>query len=259
MNEKQKKEWNAKRFYFYDRLRRDVRMSAATRLVGLEIGWCLNPVSGNAWPSSEYLKTVLNLHADTISVAIKELRLHEWYFVERQRCPKGRKNVFRPNFGCGLDDEVDRNFRSTNREEDRKKPYGKSECSLKEDRKNTPITPSINSHTTLSRAHSRPPRPPPPPPTEKAQGLLESVAKVAGLPSVDTFRWPEAWRLHGGKIVQRWLDEGWPDFVIVEAVRATMATKRDGPPNSPRYFEPPIRRMLAAFDRPLPVVREAGG
>jgi hypothetical protein len=256
MNEKQKKEWDGKRFDFYDRLRRDVRMSAATRLVGLEIGWCLNSVSGDAWPSNEYLKTVLNLHADTISVAIKELRLHEWYFVERRRCPEGRKNVFQPNFGCGLEDEVDRNFRSTNQEEDRKKPSGKSEFSLKEDRKNPPITPSINSLTTLSRAHSRTPRSPP---TEKAQGLLERVAQIAGLPSVDTFRWPEAWRVYGGKIMQRWLDEGWPDFVIVEAVPATMATKRDGPPNSPRYFEPPIRRMLAALDRPILVAREAGG
>ncbi|HZL70399.1 MAG TPA: helix-turn-helix domain-containing protein [Candidatus Limnocylindrales bacterium] len=254
-----KKEWDHARFNFLDRLRRDVRLSPATRLVGLEIGSYLNSVSGEAFPSNDTLAAVLNLNPDTISVAIKELQ-KDWYTVERRPCPEGRKNYFRPRFSSRLEQEEDRNFRSTNREEDRKKPSGRSEFSLKEDRKNHPITPSSNSFRTLSRVHSGSPGPgPSPPPTEKAQGLLEHVAQLAGLPSVDTFRWPEAWRVHGGKIVQRWLDEGWPDFVIVEAVRATMAIKRDGPPNSPRYFDPPIRRMLAALDRPLPVAREAGG
>jgi hypothetical protein len=254
-----KKEWDRARLDFFDRLRRDIRLSAATRLVGLEIGSYLNSVSGEAFPSNDTLAAVLNLSPDTISVAIKELG-KEWYTVERRPCPKGRKNYFRPCFSCGLEREEDRKFRSTSRVEDRKMQPGSSDFPLKEDRKNHPITPSRNSFRTLSRAHSGTPAPAPsPPPTEKAQGLLEHVAQLAGLPSVDTFRWPEAWRVHGGKIVQRWLDEGWPDFVIVEVVRATMATKRDGPPNSPRYFDPPIRRMLAALDRPLPVAREAGG
>lgn len=87
------------------------------------------------------------------------------------------------------------------------------------------------------------------PATNRARELVEQLARIAGLPPLpQSYEWPEPWRRQAPFIVQQWLDAGWPADLIICIARATMAGKRDGPPNSVRYFDPPIRRALADLE-----------
>lgn len=54
--------------------------------------------------------------------------------------------------------------------------------------------------------------------------------------------------------VHVWLAEGWTEPIIRAGVEAAMARKRDGPPETIKYFEKPIRQAIAAQSAPLPNV-----
>ena len=97
------------------------------------------------------------------------------------------------------------------------------------------------------------PSPAPAPPrwrpvvTGAAHDLAVKVGRAAGL-SGETYEWPPHWRLEVPAIVQQWLDAGWQPSLILPIIEATARAKRDGPPNSVRYFEKPICRHLAALE-----------
>jgi uncharacterized protein YdaU (DUF1376 family) len=55
--------------------------------------------------------------------------------------------------------------------------------------------------------------------------------------------------------VAKWLRQGWPAEIILIAVQAALAKKRDGPPHSIIYFEKPIAAEIARQAAPLPTVK----
>lgn len=55
-------------------------------------------------------------------------------------------------------------------------------------------------------------------------------------------------------LVEKWLRGGWQEPVIIAAVQEALARKKDGPPDSPNYFEKPIARAHARQAAPLPII-----
>jgi biotin operon repressor len=78
-----------------DDLRRNGKLSAAARLVGLEIFNCVNKVTGGAWPSQETIADRLGIDDRTVRRAIKQLKAAGCIKVMRRR---GRSNVYFPLF-----------------------------------------------------------------------------------------------------------------------------------------------------------------
>lgn len=87
--------------------------------------------------------------------------------------------------------------------------------------------------------------------SDESEALADEVAAIAGL-DPDPRATPPGW-CGAASRVKIWLDGGWHPDVIRAAVRATMIRKRDGPPDTPIYFEKPIARLHAQQGRPLPV------
>jgi hypothetical protein len=52
--------------------------------------------------------------------------------------------------------------------------------------------------------------------------------------------------------IEGWLNGGWRADVIVDTVKAVMAKKKNGPPNSIDYFKRPIADAMANLKAPLP-------
>lgn len=69
-------------------------------------------------------------------------------------------------------------------------------------------------------------------------------------------------RMHQTPFVARWLkaasEAGVPKSAILETVRDVTARKRDGPPNSLKYFNQPIADTIRAYTEPMPEGRNAG-
>lgn len=84
-----------------------------------------------------------------------------------------------------------------------------------------------------------------PPATSIAHDLAVEIGLHCGL-GPRTYAWPEHWRRDAPRIIQRWLTEfGWDIDHIRSVVQRVMADKRDGAPESVRYFEKPIGRLYA--------------
>lgn len=64
--------------------------------------------------------------------------------------------------------------------------------------------------------------------------------------------WPEGWCGAPAR-VEVWLANGWKSEIVLPAVRAAMAKKRDGPPYCINFFERAIARAHAQQVSPLPV------
>lgn len=85
-----------------------------------------------------------------------------------------------------------------------------------------------------------------------ANSLTDKLAEICGFKT--QHEWPVGW--YGAPMrVKSWLDHGWQPEIIETAVKAAVATKRDGPPNSVNYFEKAIARAHADAASPLPVVK----
>ena len=90
-----------------------------------------------------------------------------------------------------------------------------------------------------------------PPVSAQAVALAEDIAAIAGLAARGD--WPPGWS--GAALrAQAFLDHGWRPDVMLASARATMARKRDGPPQSIRYFERPFAQAHAAQAAPLPEI-----
>ncbi len=91
----------------------------------------------------------------------------------------------------------------------------------------------------------------PAPISPRAISLADDIAVMAGH---DLKFVPPTW-CGAALRVEQWLAAGWSPPLILESVRAQMVRKRDGPPDSIRYFEKGIARAHAAADAPLPKVQ----
>lgn len=89
----------------------------------------------------------------------------------------------------------------------------------------------------------------------EAVRLTQELLVIAGH-SLDF--WPPGW-VNASMRVQTWLSEGWPEEIIVAAVKGTAARKRGPPANSVQFFENAIAEEIARQAAPLPKVevREA--
>jgi len=85
------------------------------------------------------------------------------------------------------------------------------------------------------------------------QEATEIVAEIAGIAGLDPKHPLPAWR-GAARDVEIWLARGWRREVIVLAVRSVMTRKRDGPPESIRYFEKAIARAHRQPERQLPLM-----
>jgi len=86
------------RLWAMDDLRRTGNLSAATRLVGLEIFSCANRINGAAWPSEKTIASRLGLSVRTVRTAINQLQPS---YIEVMR--RGRNNVYYPSFRMFVD------------------------------------------------------------------------------------------------------------------------------------------------------------
>jgi len=83
----------------------------------------------------------------------------------------------------------------------------------------------------------------------EAARIAEQIAAIAGYP--DPKAWPPGWC--GAPLrVEMMLNEGWRPVTMLAEVRAVMANKRGGPPESIRYFEKAFARAHARDQAPLP-------
>ena len=78
-----------------DELRRDGKLSAAARLVGLEIFSYVNQASGEAFPSEATIARRLGITDRTVRTAVKQLADAGHINVRRRR---GRNNLYSPTF-----------------------------------------------------------------------------------------------------------------------------------------------------------------
>lgn len=83
-----------------------------------------------------------------------------------------------------------------------------------------------------------------------ARTLTDEIMCIAG---IDLKFVPPGW-CGAPYRVEAWLREGWPYDLILVGVRKTMARKRDGPPDSVKYFEKAIATEIAMQSAPLPTV-----
>ena len=87
--------------------------------------------------------------------------------------------------------------------------------------------------------------------TAQAIELADKIAVIAGH---DVKFVPPTW-CGAATRVEMWFARGWSRPLILESVRAQMIRKRDGPPDTIRYFEKGIARAHASQDAPLPTVK----
>jgi Helix-turn-helix domain len=77
-----------------DNLRRNGKLSATARIVGLEILACVNSVNGGAWPSETTIACRLGFGERTVRRAIVQLTADGFKVMRR----RGRSNVYFPAF-----------------------------------------------------------------------------------------------------------------------------------------------------------------
>jgi Helix-turn-helix domain len=119
-----------------DDLRRKGKLTAAARLVGLEIFNCVNRVSGGAWPSQKTIADRLGIDDRTVRRAIKQLKAAGCIRVMHRR---GCSNVYFPLF-------VDRTEDILSGVE----PRPTEDKSSSDPGQNVPRTPDKNDPLTLS-------------------------------------------------------------------------------------------------------------
>lgn len=88
--------------------------------------------------------------------------------------------------------------------------------------------------------------------SEECFEIVRDVGRRCGY--AEPIDWPPKWSQAAYR-VQDWLRAGWQRDDIVAAVTETMASKRDGPPNSINYFDKPIANWIARRDQPLPPIK----
>jgi uncharacterized protein YdaU (DUF1376 family) len=84
-----------------------------------------------------------------------------------------------------------------------------------------------------------------------AFSIATEIGKLCGHPTPHD--WPPGF-CGAPHTVEKWLNEGWGEPIILSAVRESLGRKRDGPPSSVNYFEQPIARAHARHSAPLPKV-----
>lgn len=84
---------------------------------------------------------------------------------------------------------------------------------------------------------------------------FEIAAKMGEIVGIEPVETPPGWCGAAAR-VQTWLAH-WSRETILAGVRAGMSGKRDGPPETPRYFEKPIARIHLQLNAPIPIVPEA--
>jgi biotin operon repressor len=89
------KDFTRARLQAADELRRDGKLSAAARLVGLEIFSYVNQASGGAFPSQATIARRLGITERTVRTAVKQLVDAGHINVRRRR---GRNNLYWPAF-----------------------------------------------------------------------------------------------------------------------------------------------------------------
>ena len=92
--------FNGLRLAAMDRLRRDGELSAAARLVGLEILSHVNRASMDAWPSESTLAAALGLDIKTVKRAVPVLEAAGYFVISRRR---RYSNRYRPVFETGIE------------------------------------------------------------------------------------------------------------------------------------------------------------
>jgi hypothetical protein len=85
----------------------------------------------------------------------------------------------------------------------------------------------------------------------EANRIADSVAKICGH---DLQFLPPAW-FGAAYRVQAWINQGWPEAIILTSCREQIARKRDGPPDRIQYFEKGIASAIAKQNAPLPEVK----
>src|SRR5689334_9279179 len=88
------KDFTRARLQAMDDLRRNGQLTAAARLVGLEIFACVNRVSGCAFPAEETIAKRLGISGRIVRTAIAQLRAAGCIKVMR----RGRSNLYFPTF-----------------------------------------------------------------------------------------------------------------------------------------------------------------
>lgn len=88
----------------------------------------------------------------------------------------------------------------------------------------------------------------------EAISIADEVAVIAGLDPSDRQATPPGWCGAAAR-VETWLAH-WPRETILAGARAGMSGKRDGPPQSPRYFEKPVARVHLQLSAPIPLIPE---
>ena len=90
--------------------------------------------------------------------------------------------------------------------------------------------------------------------TPKANRLSDEIAKACGH---DPEFIPPSW-FGAPYRAQQWLNQGWPEEIILLSVREQIAKKRDGPPSRIEYFEKGIASAIARQSAPLPAAQTQG-
>jgi hypothetical protein len=93
-----KKAFDKKKLDMVDRIRRDGRCTASTRMVAAEILALVNFGTGYAWAEQDYLAETLGLGLRTVKRAVAVLKTAGYFSVEKI---SARKNRYRPNFEAG--------------------------------------------------------------------------------------------------------------------------------------------------------------
>lgn len=83
------------RMQMQDEILHDVRLSPATRLVGIEILRCVNRACGYAWPGNKLLVERLGVDRSTVQAATGELERVGWF---RIKPVAGSSNQYWPRF-----------------------------------------------------------------------------------------------------------------------------------------------------------------
>lgn len=78
---------------------------------------------------------------------------------------------------------------------------------------------------------------------------FEIAAKMGEIVGIEPVETPPGWCGAAAR-VQTWL-ANWSRETILAGVRAGMSGKRDGPPETPRYFEKPIARIHLQLSAPI--------
>jgi ribosomal protein S25 len=144
MSEDYKKAFTRARLQAGDDLRRNGKLTAAARLVGLEIFNYVNKVSGAAWPGEETIADRLGITGRTVRTAIKQLVAAGCIKVMRRR---GRSNVYFPVFADRTAENIS-GVEGAPKEEKFSVDPGKKQPLTPE--KNDPLTPSSNPGRTPS-------------------------------------------------------------------------------------------------------------